>query len=113
MVNNSVCLFIIGEDSRIFITTQGGVTIRNNFVPAYRLVSPAKRVTLSNVSLCLPHEIVEKELKSVGLKMVYRINFIRAGIAQEKYWHVHSFRRQVYIVFDKEEKLTHSLFNSV
>lgn len=108
--NNRVCIYLSSKEAvESFITTQGGVTIGNSFVPARRLVSPAKRVILSNVSPCLPHDVVERELKQASLKIVSAINFIGAGISQEKYRHVLSFRRQVYIVLDKEDKLPDSL----
>lgn len=108
--NNRVCIYLSSKDIvEKFISTHGGVNIGGNFIVARRLVSPAKRVILSNVSPCLPHDIIEKHLKQVGLKVVSSINFIKAGISHENFKHVLSFRRQVYIILDKENKLPDSL----
>lgn len=68
-----------------FMSTYGGINLTGIFVQARRLVSPAKRVILSNVSPCLPHEVIEKELKERGLKIVSDIRLIGAGIPKEGY----------------------------
>lgn len=91
------------------MSTHGGIKLNNSFIPARRLVSPAKRIILSNVSPSLPHEIVEKELKQIGLKIVSPVRFIGAGISKEGYKHILSFRRQVYVILDEHERLPDSL----
>lgn len=62
-----------------------------------RLVTPSKRIILSNLSPSIPHETVENELKRLGLNLVSPISFLKAGIPGDEYGHILSFRRQAYI----------------
>lgn len=108
--NNRVCIYLASKalvDE--FINNHGGITLSEKFVQARRLVSPAKRIILSNVSPCLPHEIVESEIKRAGIKTVSQITFISAGLNAQEFKHVLSFRRQVYAILDEKEKLPDSL----
>lgn len=49
-----------------------------------RLVTPAKRIILSNVNLCIPHDILETEIQRIGYKLASPMNFLRAGIPGEE-----------------------------
>lgn len=107
--NNRICIYLVSKNVvESFMSSYKGITLNNTFVEARRLVSPARRVIISNVSPCLPHEVVENELKQLGLKVVSSIRCIGAGINREGYRHILSFRRQVYIVLDEGEKLPDS-----
>ncbi|KAI4468403.1 hillarin [Holotrichia oblita] len=56
--NNRICIYLSSKE--FFMNTHGGIKLNDSIIPARRLVSPAKRIILSNVSLSLPHEILEK-----------------------------------------------------
>lgn len=108
--NGRICIYLSSKELlEKFMNEHGGITINENFIVARRLVSPAKRIILSNVSPSIPHDIVEKELKRFGLKVVSPISFIRAGVSQPEYSHVLSFRRQVYIVVEENDKIPESI----
>lgn len=62
-----------------------------------RLVTPAKRIILSNVNLCIPHDIQETEIQRIGYKLASPMNALRAGIPGEEFSHILSFRRQLYV----------------
>lgn len=108
--NNRVCIYLSSKKMvETFIAVHEGITINDEFVRARRLVSPAKRVILSNVSPCIPHEAIEYELKRLKLKTVSHITFIGAGLVNPEYKHILSFRRQVYIILDEKEQLPESI----
>lgn len=98
MSNNRICIYfsskqIVDE----FIEKEGGVTINNIFVAARKLIMPAKRIIVSNVSPCIPHHVLEEKFKEMNMKLVSPISFLGAGIGLEEYRHVMSFRRQFFI----------------
>ncbi|KAK9752443.1 hypothetical protein QE152_g4175 [Popillia japonica] len=108
--NNRICIYLSSKDLvESFMTAHGGIKLNNSIIPARRLLSPAKRIILSNVSPSLPHEILEKELKQMKLQVVSPVRFIGAGIPKEGYKHILSFRRQVYVVCNEHDKLPDSL----
>lgn len=111
--NNRICIYLSSKNTvESFVSIHEGITIKDTFVKARRLVSPAKRVILSNVSPCIPHEIIEQELKRLNLKVVSQITFIGAGLTNPEYKHILSFRRQVYIILDEKENLPESILIS-
>lgn len=110
MSNNRVCFYLSSAslvDS--FINNHAGVNIENLFIPARRLVSPAKRIIISNVCPCIPHNHLEALLKDNNLKVVSPVSFMRVGAALDEYKHVLSFRRQVYVVLETNDKLPETL----
>lgn len=110
MSNNRICLYFSSKtivDN--FIENHGGVNINDIYVAARKLILPAKRVVLSNVSPCIPHAIIEDELKAHGLKLVSPMSFIGAGIGVDKFRHVYSFRRQVFIAIDPTRDIPSSI----
>lgn len=108
--NNRICIYLSSKDLvESFMSAHGGIKLNDSIIPARRLVSPAKRIILSNVSPSLPHEILEKELKQMKLQVVSPVRFIGAGIPKEGYKHILSFRRQVYVVCNEHDKLPDSL----
>lgn len=74
-----------------------------------RLVNPARRIIISNACPSIPHEMIERELKNLGLRLVSPMHFLRAGYQDPRLAHVLSFRRQVYIPPDDLTKLPSSL----
>lgn len=96
--NNRICIFlsstrIVDELMRAHTT----IKVIDTEVPIRRLINPAKRIIISNVVPSIPHEVVEDALKSLGLKLVSPVTYLRAGMPDEGFNHLLSFRRQVYI----------------
>ncbi|KAK9730070.1 hypothetical protein QE152_g15532 [Popillia japonica] len=108
--NNRICMYLASKEIiDTFINNHEGIKIKNHFVKARRLVSPAKRIILSNVSPSIPHEVIIREIKSLGLNVASSMTFIGAGVTNPEYKHVLSFRRQIYIVLDEKSKLPESM----
>uniref|UniRef100_A0A1Y1LV00 CCHC-type domain-containing protein n=1 Tax=Photinus pyralis TaxID=7054 RepID=A0A1Y1LV00_PHOPY len=92
-----------------FIANHKGITVGNVFIPARRLVLPAKKIILSNVSFCIPNDVLAEELKRANLKLVSGITCINAGIGDKDYAHVLSFRRYTYVALDDNDTLPSSI----
>lgn len=108
--NNRICIYFSSKEVvESFITEKEGILVNNTFIKARRLVSPAKRIILSNVSPSLPNEVIMEELKRLKLNVVSPITFIGAGLSNPEYKHVLSFRRQIYIILDDNETLPESI----
>lgn len=110
MSNNRVCIYLVSREVvEKFVENEGGITINDIFVPVRKLIMPAKKIVISNVSPCIPHHVLEEKLKDAGLRLVSPISFMGAGIGLEEYKHVLSFRRQVFIAEDPATSVPSSL----
>lgn len=104
IANNRICIYLKNVNLVNQIVAQHN-TIEINNVPIdiRRLVTPAKRIIISNVSPIIPHEIISNVLQNFGLQLVSQITFLRAGIQEAEYNHVLSFRRQAYVAPPENE----------
>lgn len=113
MSNNRVCLYFSSKNVvNDFIENHGGIQVNDIFISARKLILPAQRIILSNVSPCIPHSVVEEELKNKGLKLVSPMSFIGAGIGVDKFRHICSFRRQVFVAIDQTVNIPASILVS-
>lgn len=110
MSNNRVCIYLSSKELvNQFVNTNGGITINDIFIPVRKLILPAKRIILSNVSPCIPHYVLEDELKEKHLKLVSPVSNIGFGLERQEYRHVRSFRRQVFIAIDQIVEIPSSI----
>lgn len=110
MSNNRICVYLSSrEQADAFVTDFGGVNIGDTFITARKLITPAKRIVLSNVSPCIPDFVIEDAFKAINLKTVTPITNIGAGYDKSKLRHVMSFRRQVYASLGENESIPSSL----
>lgn len=104
MSGNRICIYLNSSQAvQEFVDKHKGITIKDVFIPARKLLLPAKRIIISNVAPCIPHLVIEEELRRAQVKVVTPISFIGAGIGLDEYKHVYSFRRQVYVATDQPE----------
>lgn len=104
--NNRVCIYVQTKELvDTIIKNHQTVKIENHEINIRRLITPAKRLILSNVCPSIPHNIIEDNLKLSGLKLVSPINFLRVGMQETEYAHVLSFRRQTYISPDDNQNI--------
>lgn len=110
MSNNRICLYLSSKQIvNSFITTHGGATIKDTFVAARKLITPSKRIIISNVYPFLPDYVIEDGLKALNLKLVSPISELGAGVADEGFKHIKSFRRQVYIADNENDTVPGSM----
>lgn len=108
--NNRICIYLstikVVDD---LIKSHNKVMVLNNEVSIRKLITPAKRIIISNASPSIPHETIATSLRSIGLRLASQITFLRAGMSDELS-HVLSFRRQVYVVpLEEHEVLPSSI----
>lgn len=98
MSNNRICIYLSSVQAvDNLVKSHGKVTVLDTEICIRRLITPAKRIIVSNASPYIPHETIATALKAIGLKLVSQISFLRAGIPGDEFSHVLSFRRQVYV----------------
>jgi len=79
--------------------------VNNQTLPLRPLLSRNKRIILSNVCPSIPHDVLVNKLAEYGVKTASSVQFLRAGLTDPNFSHILSFRRQVYINPDDEDKL--------
>ena len=92
------------------------ITINGNKITARKLIAPSRRLILSNVHTCIPNSIILDALRYAKIKTTSAIHELHIGTNTttiplnelEKYKHIASFRRAVYIE-DNDELLPESL----
>lgn len=110
MSNNRICIYLSSKEIvQSYIINHGGLDIGDIHVQARKLITPAKRIVISNVAPCIPCSIIEEAIKQANLKPVSPISFISAGIGLEELKHVMSFRRQIYIADIENQSIPTSL----
>jgi hypothetical protein len=87
-------------------THPSSININDKIVTVRRLIDPARRIILSNVCPSIPHYVFENQIRALGFTVLSQMSFIRAGIQDDKYSHVLSFRRQIYVQPDDAIGLT-------
>ncbi|KAK9888996.1 hypothetical protein WA026_004280 [Henosepilachna vigintioctopunctata] len=63
--NNRICVYLSSSELVDKIIANDTIQIQGNEVGVRRLVTPAKRIILSNVNLCIPHDILETEIQKI------------------------------------------------
>ncbi|KAK1894882.1 Transposon TX1 uncharacterized 82 kDa protein [Dissostichus eleginoides] len=91
-----------GTDDAPNSTTHLVKVIKGTLLPVLPLVTPAKKVIISNVPPFLKNELLERELARHG-QIASPIKLIPLGCKSLHLKHVVSFRRQVLMVLKKDE----------
>lgn len=91
------------------ITKQPHIVVNNIKITYQRLINPAKKITISNVQPIIPHDIITKAITNISIRILSPITFMKAGFSNEEYDHIGSFRRQLYIHPDENEKMPGSI----
>lgn len=96
--NNRICIYLSSIQLVDFVVQNHNVlTINNSEVSIRRMITPAKRLIISNVCPSIPNHVIENAIKDLGFQLASTVSFVRAGISGSEYSHVLSFRRQVYL----------------
>ncbi|XP_072384390.1 uncharacterized protein [Diabrotica undecimpunctata] len=99
--NSRICIYLTKTDLvEQLISTNPTITIGNHILSVRRLITPAKRLIMSNICPSIPNEIIEASLKNIGLQLVSPISFLRAGIPGDEYNHILSFRSGTFSSID-------------
>lgn len=102
--NNRICIYLSSRQMvDNLLKTHNKIKIEETEITIRRLITPAKRIIISNVCPSIPHDFLETVLINSGLSLVSPISFLRAGIPGDEFSHILSFRRQVYVSPNQEE----------
>jgi len=108
--NNRFCIYFANKNIvEQIISQQSHIVINNSKITFRRLINPAKRIILSNVQPIIPHDVIKNAIANLSIKILSPITFIKAGFANDEYGHIGSFRRQLYINPDDNDKLPSSI----
>lgn len=96
--NNRICVYLKSKEmTDNLVQNHSTILVNNLLVRVRRLINPSKRLVISNVSPHIPHTTIEKALISYNLNLTSPISFMKAGLNDNEFKHIKSFRRQVYI----------------
>lgn len=102
--HNRVCIYLSSaEVVADFITQHPDIVVNSHRLKVRKLISPAKRIVISNVSPHIPHAVIENELLKLNLKLMSPMTFIKYNVTNEEYNHVCSFRRQIFCIPHESE----------
>lgn len=108
--NNRICIYLTSKTLVDEIMTKNKfLIINNNKFEIRRLISPTQKVIISNVCPTIPNYIIEEALKQLGIKIVSQISYLRAGMQEQEFQHILSFRRQVYINQDEKNEIPETI----
>lgn len=100
---NSAVVVFVDSTEQVNQLVESGVVIQGTLTPVFPLMSPAKKITISNVPPFLRNELLEKELARHG-QLMSPIKMLPLGCKPPLLKHVVSFRRQVFMILKKGDE---------
>jgi len=105
-----MCIFLSTKDlANKLIQDNENLAVQGQNIELRKLYNPDKRIIFANVYPNIPHEIIIEALKENNITPTSPISFLRAGIHIEGLTHILSFRRQMYIPPEDENKIPSSI----
>lgn len=101
-MNKAVVVFLKTEQ-HVNQIIENGLWVKGMFVPVTPLYAPATKVTISNVPPFIKSEVIVKELSRFG-KVVSPVKVVPLGCKNPALKHVMSFRRQVHMFLNSQDK---------
>ena len=105
--NSRICIYLSTKtlvDN--FIQNHPQLEVLGHQISTRRLITPAKKIIISNISPTVPNYVIENTLKYYNIKPVSPIYLMKAGFTEATYSHIICFRRYVYAVFDDQQEET-------
>ncbi|EFA10871.1 hypothetical protein TcasGA2_TC001692 [Tribolium castaneum] len=98
IANHRICIYLkeVPLVDKI-VSEHSTVLINDTVVSIRRLINPAKRIIISNVCPAVPHSVLENLIQTMGFTLASKMSCLRAGIQDDEYSHVLSYRRQIYV----------------
>lgn len=107
---NRICIFLSSVQMVDQVVKEHQVIeINGHTINIRRLITPALRIIISNVCPSIPHRLIENVIGHLGLVKTSPVSFLRAGLGRDRFEHIKSFRRQVYIQPDDSISLPSSI----
>lgn len=108
--NNRVCIYLNSVNLvNMIVENHSNVVINGYDISIRKLITPARRLLISNVCPSIPNNVIENTIRSIGLRPVSPMSFLRAGLTGDEYNHILSFRRQIYVQPDDAVEFASSM----
>jgi len=108
--NNRFCVFLKSQQiANDIINKYSAIHIDNIEIPIRKLINPSKRIILSNVYPAIPNNIIIEALVNLDIKITSPYTALKAGFQLDRFAHITSFRRQLYINLEDFSKLPGSI----
>ncbi|KAI4473072.1 hypothetical protein M0802_016337 [Mischocyttarus mexicanus] len=109
IANNRICIYVATKEiADELIDKHKAILVNGKSLPIRPLISRNKRIIFSNVCPIIPHNVLEEKLKEWKIKPMSAMTFLRAGLTDQGFSHILSFRRQIFITPEDIEKLPES-----
>lgn len=106
IANNRICVYLASKHLVDKIMAEKiNINIQGRILSVRPFITKAKRIILSNVCPIIPHMELETIMKKMEIRLLSPISFIKAGFTESGFTHILSFRRQIYIHPEDENKL--------
>lgn len=109
ITGNRICMYLANKALADKIMISPFIIIGNERVQIRRLITPSKRLVISNLCPTIPHENIIQALENAGLKPTSSVIFLRSGIQDPEFAHLLSFRRKIFISENNEIENPESL----
>lgn len=110
IANNRVCIFLSScALADQFVKDHPTLDINEYAVSVRKLITPAKRIILSNICPSVPDEFLEDVIRNIGLQALSQVSSLKVGMPGDEYAHLLSFRRQIYVKPDDDIILPSSI----
>lgn len=90
-------VFFNNEDALIKVIEQNAIVIKGQAIPVEPYIPNQKRIVLTGCPPFLPDEPIKQMLNASGLSVVGKIKKIKLQRVQDKFKHINSFNREVYV----------------
>ena len=102
-MNGAIVLFL-DDVTKVETVVENGIVVRDTFTPVLPLISPTKKIVISNAPPFIKNEILAKELSRYG-KVVSPVKMVLLGCKSAQLKHVVCHRRQVYMILNENKDL--------
>ena len=108
--NGRICAFLATKEIADNITDKHKhIRVNDTNLPLRPLINKAQRIILSNVYPTIPHALIEEIFDGLGVRKESTVSFLRAGLTEEGFSHILSFRRQIFIHPEDIRKIPESI----
>ena len=113
-----ICMYLISEEITNQLTLHHKfIEVNDSRIPIHKLITPSKKIVLSNVHSCIPNSLIIDAFHQYNIKTTSAIHELHVGTSSNeipkeelaKYSHVQSFRRGVFIEINPEVPIPESI----
>lgn len=101
-----ICIYLDHKDTaNNLVNNYKYMEIQQKQIELRHYAIPTRKIIISRADICIPNEPIEEKLIELGLKPASPIIYLRIGAPEDKFKHILSFRRQVYIIKEDNQHI--------